>query len=267
MQIASRQPMWKEGGRGTVVEVEMTPSTGLYIKFRCNATDGTPVSVRWGDGSNESFAYTSSDIVPEHSYAAYGRYRVVFEGARSIGLRNLDGETQYSYDAAIVSYVDYSGTITGSRSGAFKEAVNLERFVAPNITGFGQRDLAFCTKLKEVVAPKAAYFYDGTFENCGEIERLELVGGTMWSYVFMGCTKLREIRFGRVDQLSTECFAGCPALTDIWIPNKTVAQTMQVAPSGSIIGGYDAVFPWDANASTRFHCMDGVVLGNGTIIH
>ena len=267
MQIASRQLVWNKGGRGTVVEVEMTPATGLYIKFRCNAATDTPVSIRWGDGAEETFAYTNRDIVPEHRYATYGRYKVVFEGARSIGFRNLDGEAQYSYDAAIVSYVDYSGLITGSRSGAFKRAVNLERFIAPNLTGFGQRDFAYCTKLKEVVTPLSAYFYDGTFQNCGEIERLELVGGTMWSYVFMGCTKLREIRFSRVDQLSTQCFANCPALTDIWIANKTIAQTKQVAPSGNIIAGYGARFPWNANASTRFHCMDGIVLGNGTIIN
>ena len=172
-----------------------------------------------------------------------------------------------AYDAAIVSYVDYSGLITGSRSGAFKRSINLERFIAPNLTGFGQRDSAYCTKLREVVTPLADYFYDGTFQSCGEIERLELVGGTMWSYVFMGCTKLREIRFSRVDQLSTQCFANCPALTDVWIANKTIAQTKQVDTTGNIIAGYGARFPWNANPSTRFHCIDGIVLGNGTVIH
>lgn len=33
MQIASRQPMWNEGGRGTVVEVNMTPTTGLKFQL------------------------------------------------------------------------------------------------------------------------------------------------------------------------------------------------------------------------------------------
>ena len=267
MQIASRQVVWNAGGRGTVIEVEMTPATGLYLKFMCNAAEGRPVVISWGDGSRSEHAFTPHDIASDHRYAAYGRYRIVFEGARSIGLRNLDGEAQYSYDAAIVSYVDYSGLITGSRSGAFKRAVNLERFIAPNLTGFGQRDFAYCTKLREVGTPQSAYFYDGTFQNCGEIEKLELVGGTMWSYVFMGCTKLREIRFSHVDQLSTQCFANCPALTDVWIANKTIAQTRQVDSSGNIIAGYGARFPWNANPSTRFHCIDGIVLGNGTVIH
>ena len=266
MQIASRQAVWNGGGRGTVVEVEMTPATGLYIRFMCNAAEGRPVVVSWGDGAKSEHVFTAHDISSDHRYAAYGRYRIVFEGARSIGLRNLDGEAQYSYDAAIVSYVDYSGLITGSRSGAFKRSINLERFIAPNLTGFGQRDFAYCTKLREVVTPLGDYFYDGTFQGCGEIERLELVGGTMWSYVFMGCTKLREIRFSRVDQLSTQCFANCPALTDVWIANKTVEQIRQVASSGNIVAGYGARFPWNANAECRFHGTDGIVLGNGTVI-
>lgn len=267
MQIASRQLVWNEGGRGTVVEVDMNPDTGLHLKFRCNAAPDTPVSVRWGDGVETAFPYTPHDIVPEHRYAAYGRYKVVFEGVRSVGLRNLDGETQYSFDNAIISVVDHSGLVTGSRSGAFKRSANLERYVAPNLTGFGQRDFAYCTKLREVVAPQAAYFYDGTFQECRELETLDLVGGTMWSYVFKGCTKLREIRFSRVDQLSTQCFANCPALMDIWIANKTIAQTMQVAPSENIIAGYGARFPWNANPLCRFHGTDGIVLGNGTIIN
>ena len=188
----------------------------------------------------------------------------MFEGARSLGFRNLDGEAHYSYDAAITSYVDYSGLVTGSRSGAFKRAVNLKRFIAPGLTGFGQRDFAYCPKLEEVQTPQAAYFYDGVFQSCPNIETLTLTGGTMWSYVFKDCTKLREIRFSSVDQISTQCFDGCYELMDIWVANKTVDQIMQRAPSGNIVAGYGARFPWNANASCRFHGIDGVVLGNGT---
>ena len=264
MLKASKVCLWKEAGRGTVVEVEMTPATGLYIRFMCNALENSPVTVSWGDGSRSEFLYTRNDINAAHTYASYGHYKIVFEGARSLGFRNLDGEAHYSYDAAITSYVDYSGLVTGSRSGAFKRAVNLKRFIAPGLTGFGQRDFAYCPKLEEVQTPRAAYFYDGVFQSCPNIETLTLTGGTMWSYVFKDCTKLREIRFSSVDQISTQCFDGCYELMDIWIANKTVDQIMQRAPSGNIVAGYGARFPWNANASCRFHGIDGVVLGNGT---
>lgn len=267
MQVASRQHIWQDGGRGTVVEVEMTEATGLYICFRCNASQNMPVTVSWGDGTSSEFLYTTADIVPSHTYGSYGRYKIVFNNVRCIGLRNYDGEPHYSYDAAIISYVDHTGLVTGSRSGAFKRSANLERFIAPALTGFGQRDFAYCPKLKEVVTPLAGYFYDGVFQSCPEIETLDLRGGTMWRYVFKDSTNLREIRFTSVDQIATQCFAGCNRLMDIWIGNKTVEQIKQVAVSGNIVAGYGAKFPWNAPSACRFHGTNGIVLGDGTIIH
>ena len=45
MQIASRQIVWNEGGRGTVVEVEMTPTTGLRLRFLVRAINQDAFSV------------------------------------------------------------------------------------------------------------------------------------------------------------------------------------------------------------------------------
>ena len=51
MQVASRQIVWNAGGRGTVIEVEMTPTTGLYIKF---FTEGDAEWFVDGDGTARS---------------------------------------------------------------------------------------------------------------------------------------------------------------------------------------------------------------------
>ena len=131
MQVASRQCLWSDLSAGTEIVVEMTPATGLYIRFVFNAAKGRNVRIRWGDGSGEDIGFTEQDVFCGHTYPSYGRYRVFFHGARSVGFRNFDGDPQYAYDAAVVSFVDYSGDITNSRSAAFKRAVNLERFVAP----------------------------------------------------------------------------------------------------------------------------------------
>ena len=117
MQIASRQCLWNDSaGGGTVIIVEMTPETGLYLKFVFNAADGKDVRIRWGDGSGDDIGFSTSDMTCGHTYAKHGRYTIIFQGARSIGFRNLDGQSQYSYDAAILSFVDLSGDIIGSRS-------------------------------------------------------------------------------------------------------------------------------------------------------
>ena len=233
MQIASRQGVWNEGGTTTVVTVEMTNETGLCIRFMARSV-GAGFFVSWGDG---------------------------------VGFRPLDGMAQFAYDAAPLSVVDYAGQLTSVMSGGFKCAVNLQRFIAPNVRGLGQRPFAYCTKLKEVCLGAVTHHFDGSFQGCTALEKYSTVStGCCWSYVWKGCKRLRELRLGAVSQFATEDFADTPNLMDIWISNKTVAQIRQVAPSGNIAAGYGARFPWGANALCRFHGIDGIVLGNGTVL-
>ena len=60
MLKASKVCLWKEAGRGTVVEVEMTPTTGLYFKLAYKHTDGQGVVINWGDGSKTERGYAGS---------------------------------------------------------------------------------------------------------------------------------------------------------------------------------------------------------------
>ena len=216
MQVASRQCLWKDAGGGTVIVVEMTPATGLYLKFVFHATEGSDVAIRWGDGGRDDISYAAGDLSCGHTYSRSARYTVVISGARSVGLRFLDGQAQYSYDAAIISFVDRSGEIVSSHSGGFKRAVNLEKFIAPNCTWMGQRDFAYCSKLKEVVIGESVICYDGTYQYCAELEKYTcLATGVCWSYVWQGCTKLRELRLGSVYQFATRDFDSTPNLMDI----------------------------------------------------
>lgn len=265
MQIASRQPLWCGGGRGTFIEFEMTPETGLYVKLFVDPATAEGGVVEWGDGGVTEYHGTGRGPV-DHTYCLYGRYRVRLRNIRGAGFRLLDGDPQYPFDAAVISYVDYDSIVVGVDSGGYEQCVNLERVYLPAVTGVGQRPFAGCTSLKECYTPLCAYFYDGVYEYCDKLETLELGGGTLWSAIFWGCTNLREIRFTHVDQISDRCFGDCPSLTDIYMGDKTVAQVTQTSGDGDIIAGYGARFPWDANPTTRFHCLDGIVLGNGTVI-
>ena len=268
MQIASKGLLWQTGGKGTILTVVMTPETGLNIRFLARHIGTSPFTVDWGDKTGVvEHPYQGGDYYVEHTYPSYGSYRIRFDNIRSIGHRPLDGHPQYSYDAAIVSFVDRGGLIDEISSGAFKRAINLERFIAPNAQYVGQRPFAYCSKLREVKLGKVTIHYDGSFQYCTSLEKFETEEtGICWSYVWEGCTKLTELKLGAVSQFATRDFASCPNLMDIWISNKTIAQTLQTAPSGNITAGYGARFPWSANPSTRFHCTDGIVLGNGTII-
>jgi len=267
MQVASKQSHWNFTGTGTEVELEMTPDTGLYIKFNVHGPADKITEWDWGDGSPKVTFMTHERQYLSHAYPTYGKYKIRCKNLVALGFRGLDGEPQYDYDRAIISYVDYAGTVTGSMSGAFKCATNLKRFVAPNISGMGQRDLANCSSLEEVVLGQCGIYYDGTFQNCPKLTKFTTGRSwTCWSYVWQGCMSLTELRLGDVNQFATQDFTNTPQLADIYIANKTIDQIKQVAASGNIVAGYGAKFPWGATATCRFHGTDGIVLGNGTII-
>ena len=264
MQIASRQCLWDDG-IWTEIEVEMTRATGLYLRFIYKGVAGKPATFVWGDGTQETRPYPGNDDQQApHTFPAYGRYMIRARGVKSIGFRTLDGQAQYNYDAAILSLVDNTGDITGSYSGAFKKAVNLKRFVAPNATWMGQRDFAYCSSLEKVVIGEVDIYYDGTFQNCAKLSKFTTKKSwTCWSYVWQGCTSLTELKLGDVEQFATDDFKNTPRLKDVWIANKTVDQILQKASAGNIVAGYGAKFPWGASKDCRFHGTDGVVLGSG----
>jgi len=267
MQVASRQCLWKDTGLGTEVVVELNEATGLYLNFLVRFIGDRPVRISWGDGSRSVVEARGSDTFEEHTYRHPGRYTIWFMDARGIGFRPLDGRPQYPYDASVVSVVDHSGLLEQVDSGSFKKAVNLERFIAPAARWVGQRPFAYCSKLKEVKLGRVEIHYDGSFQYCSALEKYETIDtGVCWSYVWQGCTNLRELRLGSVYQFATRDFDNTPNLMDIWISDKTIDQIQQKALDGNIVAGYNAQFPWGANAMCRFHGTDGIVRADGTVL-
>lgn len=267
MQIASRTALRTDPNRGVEIELEMTDATGLYVRFVFGSQQGLTPRFSWGDGSDCVIPYVPGNMTAEHTYAAPGRYTVTVWGVRSIGFRSLDGEAACAWDSAILSLVDHGGELTGSRSAGFKGCANIRRFVAPNVSGMGQSDFRGCSSLEEVVIGRCGTYFDCTFMNCIRLRRfVTRRSWTCWKYVWSGCSSLTELHLGDVNQLATGVFDATPSLMDIWIANKTVAQIMQRAESGNIVGGYGAKFPWGARSDCRFHGTDGIVTGDGTIV-
>ena len=151
MQLASRQCLWKDTGLGVEVVLDMTNETGRYIKFLVDAIDrDKPVVIQWGDGTSpEKIDCPEDRTAVEHTYAANGRYRVLFQNIGRIMLRWLDGHPQYNYDNSVISIVDQVGILTGFNSGAFKSSTRLEQVIAPAANDVGQRPFAYCTSLKK----------------------------------------------------------------------------------------------------------------------
>lgn len=72
-----------------------------------------------------------------HTYSDYDTYVAQFWNVKGLGFRYLDYQSQYVYDAAPISIVDYSGLYTEIPSGSFKSCVNIERVILPASTWVG----------------------------------------------------------------------------------------------------------------------------------
>lgn len=269
MQVAAKDALWgaKAAGGPARLELVMTVSTGLHIRLCVDPLHEGMPWIDWGDGSPREFLEPGTEPDLEHDYPSFGTYTVRFGDVGSVGFDRLDNWSGDSFRDAVVALVDPSGQFTKMRSGSFTYAHNLETVVAPNAAAQGQGNFRYCERLKTVEMPKACNFFDQTFAYCTALETIRFeAAGTLWSGVFYGCSSLREVRLGAVDQISDGCFSECPALQDVWISNHTVDEVMQRAPDNNVVGGYGAEFPYGANMSTRFHCSDGVVLGDGTLL-
>ena len=276
MIIAGKHTMFKGPMKkiGCHVLMRMTAETGLSATFmfknnsKTICAAGKTLTIDWGDGSAPSVTtYTSatSDVSVSHTYPSYGDYNMVLTGVcQSIGFAVLDGST-YNYSKAPISIIDYSGVVFESASGALKSAVNLETLILPWVVSCGQRDFAYCTKLKTVELGCPSIYYDGVFQGCTALESFKVNYNVLlprWQEIFTTWTdqSIKELNLGHVKQFGNTCFSGCSQLTDIYVTNHTAAEIKANfnASSGN--------FPSGAAATVKFHGTDGYVLGNGTIV-
>ena len=263
MQVASRQPLWRDTGvdDGVVLRMRFTGATGRYVQLWIDALPDAEPVVRWGDGTRETLPRGHSGWW-SHTFPAYGERKVLVRHSSYVGFEYLDRDS-FPWSDALLSVEDRAGTYSCARSGAYKNCRNLETVIlpAPNV-GMGQRTFAGCSSLRNVSIPGGSYFYDGTFEGCALLERLEFRNAdTLWQWVFSGCGSLREIDLGNVGQIASAALSSTPALTDVRVGNRTVGQLMQTELPGGVYGG---PFPFGAGGNVRFHCTDGIVLGDGT---
>ena len=291
--IAARHTMFDKGPKkiGCHVLMRMTAETGLSATFmfknnsKTICVPGKTLTIDWGDGSAPSVTtYTSatSDISVSHTYPSYGDYNMVLTGqCQSIGFAVLDGST-YTYSKAPISIIDYSGVVFETSSGALKSAVNLETLILPWVVACGQRDFAYCTKLKTVELGCPSIYYDGTFQGCTALESFKVNydvllprwqevfttwteqtlanrSCTCWHNVWNGCSSITELNVGHITQFGNTNFSGCSSLTDVYVTNHTAAEIKNSF-------GKSYKLPWGAASTVKFHGTDGYVLGDGTIV-
>ena len=238
MQLAARQLVWNEGWRasGKTVLVIRADAANMTVKLCTGslAPGSSEVAVDWGDGTVERFPNLNGCM---HTYAR----------ERDYGVKISDDLSSFGFTSGNPGDVRYRDMLV--------ELVSLGRKVT-SITGYGFNN---CHNLRGVInLPNVTSIGGYAFGSTGGIT----------DFIFPAMKRLTQISFycapspaqihaDNVMQIDAEFweFYG-RHLHDVYLRNSSCEQIL--AMSG---------FPFYAGASDRFHGSDGIVLGNGTIIH
>ena len=236
MQIASRQPMWNEsGGKGTVLVLRASAAsmTAQIAGGNIAATSGV-VTVDWGDGT-------------KNEYSSFRNVSHTYSRAKDYTVKISDDLTSFGYTSTSIGSESHNDMLIElKRLGS--RVVTIEGYAFNN-----------CHKMRGVIELPGVTSINGyAFGTTLGITDFILPSMTRLVQTSFYCAPSpRQMHADNVTQIDSrfwEYYGG--HLADMYIRNRTCEQIR--AMSG---------FPFMAGAAVRFHGSNGIVLGNGTIIH
>lgn len=235
MQVAARNPLWNEGvGKGTVLIVRASDASMTVSIVGGDLAEGSEmVVVDWGDGCVEG--RTSFRNV-RHTYPDARDYKIkISDDLKSFGFTN--GSDSDAYRQMLKELVSIGSKVTSIASNGFNNCRSMRGVInLPNVTSIGSYAFGSTGNVTEFILPSMRQlvqtsFYFGPTASKMYCDNVTSIDSQFWGY-----------------------YGG--RLVDVYIRKKTCQQIK--AMSG---------FPFKAGAAVRFHGSDGIVLGNGTIIH
>ena len=238
MQIASRLLLWNEtlgvGGK-TVLVIR---ADALYMTAKiCSgslAPGSTEVTVDWGDGTVEQFPNLNGRT---HTYARAKDYKVkISDDLASFGYTagNPGGD---HYRDMLIELVSLGSKVTSIVGYGFNNCHNMRGVMnLQNVTSIGGYAFGTTLGITDFILPSMTRLVQTSFY-CGPSP-----------------TQIHADNVTQIDSQFWNYYGG--HLDDVYLRGSTCERIK--AMSG---------FPFRAPASARFHGSDGIVLGNGTIIH
>ena len=258
------------GLRSTVV-------TGKDVVLYLNKSDGSTLTVDWGDGSaNSTFTNTGNFNTGTHTYASYGDYQVkiwISSGSGTYGFGNssdvttvVGGNTQTQKDMLLYTYIGESVTSIGAYAfyrcysltsivipnsvtiigaGAFQYCHSLTSIVIPNsVTGIGASAFYNCYSLTSIVIPNSISSIGvNAFENCRSLTNIVIPNSitSIGTSVFSSCYSLTTYVFERTTGITsiggTNTFIGINTSTKIYVPDDLV-DDYKIAANWSTYANY-----------------------------
>ena len=217
--------------------LRVTVATSLNVVLYLNKSDGSTLTVDWGDGSaNSTFTDIENFNTGTHTYTNYGDYEVkmwISDGIGTYGFGNgttativVGGDTQTQRDMLLYAFVGESVTSIGDN--AFSSCSSLRSITIPNsVTSIGDNAFHNCTSLTNIIIPNSVTSIgDNAFYRCYSLTSITIPNSvtSIGTAAFFDCRSLTNITIlNSVTSIATYAFSNCRSLTNITIPSSVTS--------------------------------------------
>jgi hypothetical protein len=234
--------------------IRSTVVTGKDVVLYLNKSDGSTLTIDWGDGSaNSTFTNTGNFDTGTHTYATYGDYTIkmwISSGAGTYGFGNgtsativVGGNTQAQRDMLLKMYVGDNVTSIGNY--AFYYCYSLTSIVIPaGVTSIGDFAFNICYPLTSIVIPASVTSIGNyAFYNCNHLTSIVIPAGvtSIGDNAFNNCRTLKTYVLERTASITTlggtGAFTNITSSTKIYVPDALVS-TYKQATNWSTYANY-----------------------------
>ena len=221
----------------TMLGLRSTVATGKDVALYLNKSDGSTLTVDWGDGgANSTFTDIGNFNTGTHTYASYGDYEVkmwISSGSGTYGFGNgtntttvVGGNTPAQRNMLLYAFVGDNVTSIGNYT--FNGCYSLTNIVISNsVTSIGVSAFYACYALTNIVIPNSVTSIgDTAFAACCSLINVVISNSvtSIGTNVFLGCYSLLNVAIPNgVTSIGDGAFQNCYALTSVVIPNSVLS--------------------------------------------
>ena len=212
--------------------IRTTVTTGLDLVLFLNKSDGSTLTVDWGDSSSGTFTNTGNFNTGTHTYASEGDYEITLEitsGTGTYGLENASSGKAFCGGATAIQRdmlqdIWVGSDVTSIGDYAFYSCYSLASIVIPSsVTSIGNYAFQYCYSLASVVIPNGVTSIGtNVFRYCYSLASVVIPSGvtSIGNYAFQNCYALPAIVIpSGVTSIGDYSFQSCYALPAIVIPS------------------------------------------------
>lgn len=225
----------------THIKINLNTSTGLGVPIYLNKSDGSTLTVDWGDGTQSTFTNVANFNTGIHTYATIGAYEITMWISVGTGTYSFSGQSTtnllFGTNYNLLNSIYVGSNIIELKSYCFYLQRMSKYLTLPNtvqtLTSTALKIFAGCS-FRCIVIPSGittipVSTFDSNFYLVECVLPLTITGFVVGggAYTFRGCHSLKKINYLPVlTTLPTYGFQNCEALESIRLPD-TMTQLIQ----------------------------------------